>query len=394
MPQRYDAVIIGGGHNGLDLRRLPRARGPQDPRPRAAPRPGRRRRHRGDRPGLPVLGRELRRQPAAARDHPRPRAAQVRPRHPPARRHVHAAAQGRRAAPRAATTCGASTTTGARSASSAAGRSTTPRRTRSTASSWWRWPGSSSRSWASSRPTRPTSTRGRCCRSPASPAASPQLPERQQAVFVQLMTMSAADFLDQWFETDPLKATMSASGIIGTYQGIRSPGHGVRAAPPLHGRDRRRVPRLGHPQGRHRRRLLRDRPRGPGAGRGDPDRGARRPDHRPRRPGDRRRRSRAARRSRRPTSSRPPTRRSRSSTCWSPARSTPSSSRRSAGSSSAAARARSTSPSTALPDFTCLPGVGEHLRGAISFSPSMARDGAGLRRREVRPLEPAARTST
>ena len=38
------------------------------------------------------------------------------------------------------------------------------------------------------------------------------------------MTMSAADFLDQWFETDPLKATMSASGIIGTFQGIRSPG--------------------------------------------------------------------------------------------------------------------------------------------------------------------------
>src|SRR6266478_7548086 len=51
-----------------------------------------------------------------------------------------------------------------------------------------------------------------------------QLPERQQAVFVQLMTMSAADFLDQWFETDPLKATMSASGIIGTYLGVKSPG--------------------------------------------------------------------------------------------------------------------------------------------------------------------------
>ena len=51
-----------------------------------------------------------------------------------------------------------------------------------------------------------------------------QLPERQQAVFVQLMTMSASDFLDQWFETDPLKATMSASGIIGTYLGVRSPG--------------------------------------------------------------------------------------------------------------------------------------------------------------------------
>jgi phytoene dehydrogenase-like protein len=51
-----------------------------------------------------------------------------------------------------------------------------------------------------------------------------KLTERQQAVFVQLMTMSAHDFLSQWFETDPLKATMSASGIIGTYQGIKSPG--------------------------------------------------------------------------------------------------------------------------------------------------------------------------
>jgi phytoene dehydrogenase-like protein len=50
------------------------------------------------------------------------------------------------------------------------------------------------------------------------------LPERLQQTFVQLMTMSAADFLDQWFETDPLKATMSASGIIGTFQGPRSPG--------------------------------------------------------------------------------------------------------------------------------------------------------------------------
>jgi phytoene dehydrogenase-like protein len=51
-----------------------------------------------------------------------------------------------------------------------------------------------------------------------------ELSSDQRAVFIQLMTMSAADFLDQWFETDALKATMSASGIIGTFQGIRSPG--------------------------------------------------------------------------------------------------------------------------------------------------------------------------
>ncbi|MBT8478885.1 MAG: NAD(P)/FAD-dependent oxidoreductase [Gemmatimonadetes bacterium] len=40
----------------------------------------------------------------------------------------------------------------------------------------------------------------------------------------KLMTMSSADFLDEWFETDALKATMSASGIIGTFLGPRSPG--------------------------------------------------------------------------------------------------------------------------------------------------------------------------
>src|SRR5882757_8494530 len=35
---------------------------------------------------------------------------------------------------------------------------------------------------------------------------------------VQLMTMSAIDFLDQWFETDVLKATMSASEIVGAFR--------------------------------------------------------------------------------------------------------------------------------------------------------------------------------
>jgi phytoene dehydrogenase-like protein len=51
-----------------------------------------------------------------------------------------------------------------------------------------------------------------------------RLPRQQQQTFVRLMTMSAADFLDRWFETEPLKATMSASGIIGTFLGVRSPG--------------------------------------------------------------------------------------------------------------------------------------------------------------------------
>jgi phytoene dehydrogenase-like protein len=41
---------------------------------------------------------------------------------------------------------------------------------------------------------------------------------------IKLMTMSSADFLNEWFESEVLKATMSASGIIGTFMGPRSPG--------------------------------------------------------------------------------------------------------------------------------------------------------------------------
>jgi phytoene dehydrogenase-like protein len=40
----------------------------------------------------------------------------------------------------------------------------------------------------------------------------------------KLMTMSAADFLDMFFESDVLKGPMSVSGIIGTFLGVRSPG--------------------------------------------------------------------------------------------------------------------------------------------------------------------------
>ena len=48
------------------------------------------------------------------------------------------------------------------------------------------------------------------------------VPDRRN--LVELMTLSAVELLDRWFECDPLKATMSASGIIGTFLGPRSPG--------------------------------------------------------------------------------------------------------------------------------------------------------------------------
>ena len=50
------------------------------------------------------------------------------------------------------------------------------------------------------------------------------LDEKHLHALVKLMTMSSADFLDEWFEFEPLKATKSASGIIGTFLGPRSPG--------------------------------------------------------------------------------------------------------------------------------------------------------------------------
>src|SRR5688572_18773173 len=50
------------------------------------------------------------------------------------------------------------------------------------------------------------------------------LPLRDRYNQLQLMTMRATGFLDQWCETDVLKSTLSASGIIGTLLGVRSPG--------------------------------------------------------------------------------------------------------------------------------------------------------------------------
>jgi phytoene dehydrogenase-like protein len=50
------------------------------------------------------------------------------------------------------------------------------------------------------------------------------LDEKHAYTLARLMTMSSADFIERWFESEPLKGTLSASGIIGTYLGPRSPG--------------------------------------------------------------------------------------------------------------------------------------------------------------------------
>ena len=50
------------------------------------------------------------------------------------------------------------------------------------------------------------------------------LKDSELACLTKMMTMSAVDFLDEYFESDVLKAPMAVSGIIGTFLGVRSPG--------------------------------------------------------------------------------------------------------------------------------------------------------------------------
>lgn len=50
------------------------------------------------------------------------------------------------------------------------------------------------------------------------------LGEENFNMLAKLMTRSAADFVADWFESEPLRATLACSGIIGSHQGPRSPG--------------------------------------------------------------------------------------------------------------------------------------------------------------------------
>lgn len=48
--------------------------------------------------------------------------------------------------------------------------------------------------------------------------------ERTRLDLIRILTQSAGDFLDPWFESDALKVTLATDGVIGTSGGPRSPG--------------------------------------------------------------------------------------------------------------------------------------------------------------------------
>ncbi|MCP4001440.1 MAG: NAD(P)/FAD-dependent oxidoreductase, partial [Gammaproteobacteria bacterium] len=50
------------------------------------------------------------------------------------------------------------------------------------------------------------------------------LGEKEIYEYLRFFTMSAADYLDEYFENDLIKATMASPGIIGTALGVYSPG--------------------------------------------------------------------------------------------------------------------------------------------------------------------------
>ena len=51
-----------------------------------------------------------------------------------------------------------------------------------------------------------------------------KLGEKEIYEYIRFFTMSAADFLDDYFENDLIKAAMASPGIIGTALGVQSPG--------------------------------------------------------------------------------------------------------------------------------------------------------------------------
>ena len=186
------------------------------------------------------------------------------------------------------------------------------------------------------------------------------------------MTQSSADLLDEWFEFDPLKGTKSASGIIGTFLGPRSPGTAYVLLHHYMGEIDGAFRAWGFAKG------------GTGGVSAAIAASARAL-------GVEIRTSAPVQQGDRATAAAPRASRSRTATSCTakvvlsaadpeaqlpavrrraaPART--SSRRRSATSASAARPARSTSRCRELPDFTCLPGEGPLHRGAISISPSI-----------------------
>ena len=219
------------------------------------------------------------------------------------------------------------------------------------------------------------------------------LPEPQQTTFIQLLTMSSADFVqpvvrDGGAARDAVRERHHRHVPVAAHARL-----GVHPAAPLHGRDRRRVPRVGPARGRHRRDLARDRR---GRARSSARSCARRRPWRGSttqwRPRDRRRARVAARRSRRARSCRAPTCERPLASCSSRAPCPPRGRARGVGVQVPRVVGQGQLRALdGLPTFSCAPpGNMDVYRGMVSISPSIDYLETGLRRRGGRPIFPRA----
>ncbi|MEJ7695811.1 MAG: NAD(P)/FAD-dependent oxidoreductase [Candidatus Limnocylindrales bacterium] len=126
-----------------------------------------------------------------------------------------------------ATTCCSARTTPRISRRSHGTRSTTRTRTTSTATTWIGSARRSSRSWTRSRRTSSATIPEELLALGRIGARLRKLDKRVLHNAVRLLTGSAADFLDDYFDSELLKGYLASSSIIGTKVGPRSQGSGL-----------------------------------------------------------------------------------------------------------------------------------------------------------------------